>query len=413
MAKSVIARARTWRQLKVALTATVVVPILAACASTVGGHAVPGATPVDLESLNVGPYATEAVDYEPEYDSKAEVFRIESRRMLGFLVAPFEVDPDLTNLEATQLLEARSSVFSDPPFGVLPSEFLPVAERNYLIAGAATTRSNGSVRELKNMVHTVMRFPSEAYARTASAEFATALGERVPGLRQVPLPGHDGLTVVTANDQKGYVFAGRGSYAVVTMVTMARPDIDALTGQFRKLIDLQFERLDANPPTPIDEILDLPQDPEGYMRRVLPPGPSEYATSYEELVGVYGPAQQIHVEHDGPGAKQIFEETGVDLVGQHDARLYRARDAEAAFRLHTFLSQPGKDDEEVDNPPGITDARCLGSELRDPIRDTKFRCVLVYGRYVAVVFANTQGFGFDPSLHQRAAAQYSMLARSE
>lgn len=397
-----------WR----ALLAVASMALLTGCGQTVDGLATAAVAPVELTTLEVGPYPAEPATYEPEIDDKEQVFEIESRRMLGYLVPPFEFDPELAHLDRLELVSPSERLYGEGYDAVYPAEFKAVVDRHHLISGVLTTRSNNSTRALKNAVHALLRFPSEEAARAAADDFAAVTHTRDPALREVAVPGHAGVEISTSDDRKGYLFLAHGPFTVITMLTMPTPDQAALTAQFGTLVDRQLERLESATATPVDEILDLPMDPDGIMRRVLPPIESEFPTG-EEFSGPMSPAAQVHFERDGAGIGAAFADAGVDLVARNYATVYRTRDPQAAFRLQTALTRPARADEEIDPPPGLADARCLMLDERDPVNDFTTVCVLVHDRYVAVVGSSAAtGRGLDPALYQRAAAQYSILARS-
>ncbi|WP_067833102.1 DUF7373 family lipoprotein [Nocardia lijiangensis] len=382
-------------------------------AQTIEGRGVPGMTPVDLASLAVGPFPSAPVDYEPKLETKSDVFAIESRRLFGYLVAPYEVDSEMAALDTTRIVSASGSVFSDS-LGALPEQFGPIAERNQLIAGVVTTRSNQKLRAMRNMSIVLLRFPSEQAARSAATEFDQAMDELTPNRHALDITGHEDVLASTANDQKGYLFTTRGPMVIMTMSTVPEPDAPALATQLRKMLELQLERLARFVPTPIDQILDLPANPDGVMRLALPPLPAGGSPTSQRAqpVGVYDAAAQMHFEPRGAELKTALTNTGVDVVARNDATVYRTRDLDSAFRLQRALTAPQDDEQHFASPPGIIDAQCLqrDADAFDPRYD--YTCVLVHGRYVAVVEADSlPGRLFDPSLYQRVAAQYSILAR--
>ncbi|WP_280181301.1 DUF7373 family lipoprotein [Nocardia farcinica] len=389
----------------------VVVAAVAGCGQTVPGLPQAGMAPVELTALNLGPYPGEPVDYESQVSTKMDVFRIEARRMLGFLVSPDEVDPEMDHLDELRVVESLDSLFGEPPLGIYPAAFKPVMDRNFLLAGVTTTRSNNTPRTIRNTLHSLLRFPSDAAARTAAAELATTMAELVPGGRRVPVPGHSGLEFLTADDKKGFLFAARGPFTLLSMVTLPAPDPAGLGDRIGKLVTLQYDRIDKTPVVPVDEILDLPADPDGIMRRTLPPGDGEYSDLPRQFVGALSPAARLHFERDAAALRPVFERAGVDLVGQYSGVVYRTADLQSAFLLQTALARLGRYDEEIDPPPGLTDARCWKIDDRDPVRSSTYKCALVRGRYVAVV--ESARMTFDAGLYQRAAAQYSILAKSE
>jgi hypothetical protein len=194
-----------------------------------------------------------------------------------------------------------------------------------------------------------------------------------------------------------------------------QPNQAALASNIGKTVDQQIARLDQQKPIPIDDLLDLPIDPDSIMRRALPKAP-DYSDPFiaKDDFGVFEPSGELHFERNPSEIKQAFDETGVDLVGRRGGIVYRTRDLPAAFRLQSALTKTGKNDEILESPPGLPDARCVKLDVFDDARDFDELCAVVYGRYVAVVVARTpMGARLDPVLYQRAAAQYSILAKSE
>ncbi|MFI7671056.1 hypothetical protein [Nocardia sp. NPDC049526] len=181
------------------------------------------------------------------------------------------------------------------------------------------------------------------------------------------------------------------------------------------MLQLQDARLAELNPTPVDDILDLPLDTDRIMSlalRTAKGSPGIFLR--EENIGIYSPAGQLHFERDAAVATIAFADAGVDLVGQNDGTVYRTRDLAAAFRLQTALTVLGRNDEEVADPAGVADARCIQLDEAEPIRNDKYLCAMVFGRYVAVIGANAAFSGNTPeaAFYQRAAAQYSILAKN-
>ncbi|MGW4736710.1 DUF7373 family lipoprotein [Nocardia xishanensis] len=394
----------------------VVAGVTSGCgAQPVEGRGVPGMTPVDLASLAVGPFPSAPVDYEPKLETKVDVFAIESRRLFDYLVAPYEVHSEMSALDTTRIVSASSSVFSDSPLlGALPERFGPIAERNQLIAGAVTTRSNRKLRAMRNMSIALLRFPSDESARSAATEFDRAMDELIPNRHPLDITGHANVLASTANDQKGYLFTTRGPMVIMSMSTVPLPDSTALATQLRKMLELQLERLAGYTPTPVDQILDLPLNPDGIMRLVLPPLPagSDDSARRVQPAGIYHAAAQLHFEPHAADLHAVMASASVDIVARNDTTVYRTRDLDSAFHLQRVLTARREDEQPFDSPPGIVDAQCLQRDTDAFDQYYEYICVLVRDRYVAVVGAEGLPGGlFDPSLYQRAAAQYSILAR--
>lgn len=395
------------------VTAVAAIVALTACGTT-AGHAVPGLTVPDVAKLKVGPYQSKPFDYKPRLSTKDDVFAIESRRLLGYLTSPDEIDPEMNHLGGTQLLSLGDSSFVQDygivTVGVLPQAYKPALEKNNLIAGAYTSRNNDDLRNRKFMSAYLMRFPSDAAAQSAAQDLEATPGAIPDNRHPLPLSGFDNAHASSLTDAKGWLFVARGPYVLLVMLTVPKPDANALTTGFQKYLSIALPRLDRSDPTAEDDILDLPQNPSGIMRLALPPQKQSADSIIDQTtVGPYEPAGQLQLERDAGALRPVFAQTGVDLVGKNDGTVYRTRDTEAAFRLQAALTMPGKNDEEFPNPPGITDAHCLKLDEREPVRNYSYLCAVVYDRYVAVVGTEGRAAGISPSFYQRVAAQYAML----
>ncbi|MEV0252200.1 hypothetical protein AB0H76_36830 [Nocardia sp. NPDC050712] len=388
--------------------------LLSGCASSIPGQALPVMTPVDLSRLNIGAFEAKPVDQVPEAEDKLAVFQIESRRMLGSLVAPDTVDGALTDLVGTHLLVVGTPGMYSEYGANLPPQFQPVLERNYLIAGAMTIRSNGDPRALKGLAVGILRFPTAAMAQTAAAELDTATGEFKPDRHPVAVPSNPlAHASVAESDRKGYLYIARGPFVTIAMSTHS--DANGPAPQFQKVLELQSPELDKLTPTPVDDILDLPTNPDAIMRRVLPTlFKADDLDVPQETVGVFGPAAHLHYERDSVGLRQAYADTGVDLVARNSGIVYRTNDLASAFRLQRALTKLGPRDEAIPAPPGVTDAGCVRFDASAPPQDIRYLCAVVYGRYVAAVGSRGKpGGALDATLYQRAVAQYSILAKSE
>ncbi|MVU76509.1 hypothetical protein GPX89_04540 [Nocardia sp. ET3-3] len=400
-----------------ALVAAVLAVGVAVASSTVPGHPVPGMTPPDWSKLQVGPYPSAPIDYDPLYDGAADAYRMESRRMLTYLVSPDEIDPDVRYLDGARTLDTSDANFADPgdifaadaPF---PKAWQSIAQQNQLISGAYVSRNNDSIRHRKYIALAILRFPTEQKAQAAVDGFFGALSG--PRIHPIPLDGIDARASSTT-EVKGQVFAVHGVYAIVghAMVQQA----DALAERLRAMARAQLDKMADLKPTPLEDIPDLPTNPDNIMGITLPnrfgTGDSDPSGGLGQSGEIYSAAGALHFERDGVAARRAFAAAGVDLVARNAATVYRTRDLAAAFALQTALTTLGRDDDEFPNPPGITDSQCVQLDEPEPIRNYTYLCAVVYGRYVAVIGAVADFGGAVPaSFVQRVAAQYSMLVKS-
>lgn len=382
------------------------VAVTAACSQAIAGHPGPGMSPVAVDKLDVGLYPTEPADFDMEISTSVDVYSLEARRILGYLVSPYHVDPDLRYLWDTALLSGTSS----PGLGQFPADLKSISEKNYLIAGAATVRSNNSARNEKRMTISILNFPNADYARKAAADYNAAIDHAVPGRQKIDLPGYsDAHGALSPSLNEGLLFAALGPYVVHASI-LAPPDQAGQMGdRMKRILELQFDALEELTPTPPDDMLDLPIDPDGMMRITLR-GKYPGTAGYNDMAGAYPPSAHLHMETDA-GVFHDYAAYGVDLVARNEATVYRTGSLQQAFSLQSALTRAGRYDTELPNPPGIADARCLMYEFSG-IQDSS-SCVVVYDRYVAVIDGFSYGNAPSPELHQATAAQYAMLSKSQ
>lgn len=381
------------------------------CSSTVAGNPGPGMTPVNVADLKTGPYKPEPTEYEPDISGVNDIRTIEARRMLNYVVHSYEIDPDIDVLGDIEFFWNADWFVQSNTF---PEKYKPAALDNNLVAGAYVSRINGDLRSRKKLIISALRFPTEAASKKAAVEF-DQITNSDPGRHPVPIDGHPGALTSSADDITGISFVAHGPYVIVVNAGVPQPNQSALADVIRRTITLQVARLDQLKSIPLDDILDIPADPENIMRRALPEAP-DYSDPFTGDLdfGAFEPSGELHFERNPAKVRKAFDESGVDLVGRRGGVVYRTRDLQAAFRLQTVLLEAGRDDEELPPPPGLPDARCLRLDSSDAVRLFDALCGVVYGRYVAVVVTRIPITSRSATpLYQRAAAQYAILAKSE
>ena len=362
-------------------------------------------SPVDLAALDYGTFPTEPTPFEIKVSTDVDIYALESRRMLDFLISPYAVDPELRYLRETSILRSGTDTLND----LTPEEFVPIADKNFFVSGVATGRSNNSLRTSKDTVVGLMRFGTDAYARTAAAEFNAFTESKTPSRQKVELAGYtDTYAGVSPNQERAQLYAAHGPYVIVAAIQAPATEIDKTREHLKKILDLQSAALHDVTPTLPDEMLDLPTNPEGIVNLALP---NEYQSgvAYDDS-GAFSAAAHLHWEYDA-AAIPDYNAYGVDLVARNNAIVYRTASVSQAFALQNVLTRPGKYDKEFDGPPGLADARCVHRDETGLLFEPYY-CVVVYDRYVALV--DDMGFGDLPSpeLFQSTSAQYAILAGS-
>src|SRR6478609_6033855 len=119
------------------------------CSTTVTGQPGPGLSPVDVVTLKTGAYTAEPTAYAPDITSIPDLRLIEARRMLNYLVHPFEIDSEISVTANQTLMANADSMISEKSF---PELYRPVATDNNLLAGVYVSGTNGNLRSRKKLI---------------------------------------------------------------------------------------------------------------------------------------------------------------------------------------------------------------------------------------------------------------------
>ncbi|MFC9966060.1 hypothetical protein ACFVH4_17680 [Nocardia ignorata] len=387
------------------------VALCTGCGSTVVGTPQPGITTVDVTKLRAGPFQTEPAPFKLNtgVDEPDSVRLIEARRLLNYLIQPSDIDPDVHYPGTTAVFATHVGI--PVSAGILNEHKSVIKDNVKFIAGAASVRDNGSVRNPKEISVAILQFESEPESDRAAAELnkiSMASGER----DSIEIPGNPGTYSSTLGNSQIDTWQKHGPYVVLVSVKEQAGDIDGLTSEVDAALNVQNQALDSQHSIPLDDVLDTPLDPDNIVRRTMDRDNRDTIISTDDF-GVYLPAGILHFQRNPVDAKNEFDKSGVDLVGRRASTVFRTRDVEGAFNLQTFLSRKGKDDTALDPPPGIADAQCVRFDSIDDNEDNAL-CAVVHGRYVAVISGKSTGFThLDSGLQERTAAQYIILEKCE
>lgn len=375
-------------------------------------------TPVDVATLKTGAMVTEPTAFELKFGTfTAERVRlIEGRRLLNILAHPIDFVPELTELSYTRIFATTDEMSKT---GGLPTEFSDTVNANDLVVGVTSVRTNGSVRNFESMSVGILQFGTAQNAENAAAGMYQVGVSRENPRQPITIPGYLEANG-SASDVSVNAFQQHGPFVIVTSIQDPQPDRSASADKIKRLLDHQIAALDKFPLIADDDLLDLPLDQDGIMRRAMgksPAGDPWTMGFNDEDFGTFLPSGILHFERNTLETRKAFEDAGVDLIGRRYSTIYRTRDVEAAFTLQNALARRGKNDTVLDPPPGIADARCVRLAEPDKNRDFDGFCVLIYDRYVAVVMSRVgqlqRSLPADPTLQERTAAQYAILTKSE
>lgn len=375
-------------------------------------------TPVDPAALKTGAMVTEPTTHELRFSSHTaqRVRLIEGRRLLNVLVHPIDFVPELTELSYTKIFADTNEMSKT---GGLPGEFNDAVNANDLVVGVTAARTNGSVRSFESMIVGILEFGTEQNAENAAAAMYQVGLSRENPRRPVTVPGYPGAHG-SASDTSVNAFQQHGPFVIVTSIQEPQPDRSGSADKIKRLLDQQIAALDKFRVVAADDLLDLPLDQDGILRRAMdksPAGDPFGMGFHDEDFGTFLPSGILHYERNTLETRKALEDAGVDLIGRRYSTVYRTRDVQAAFSLQNALARRGKNDTVLDPPPGIADAQCVRLSEPDKNRDFNGFCVLVHDRYVAVVMSLAsqlkRSLQADPTLQERTAAQYLILTKSE
>ncbi len=397
-----IMRTSTLRCAAVAIAATTV---LTGC-SAVSGTAVPGEP--DVRGLDIGSYPVTPLDMRWEYlNSLVGGTELAIMRLSDSVINGIDVDPKLKyNRGAKGFEDARAAT------ELLADVNGPVLERHKFMFGLGITSADRAKRE-KSIGETavtigVLQFPDAATAKAAArdldqTDFAVAPDQnKAVALKKYPdahshwRPGIPSLGTTMAV----------GSYVLTLLVTWPSPDLDSLTSLAEKTYEIQVPLLKELPALSKREVLELPFDPDGMLRRILTSEEFFFAPA-AGTVGTFKPRGVLHWVGEPTDVQKAMQDSGVDSIAlADDTYLWRTKDADAAAKFAGSRLTASRWTD-IDAPKDVPDARCR-EDANPNDSDQKYVCIVHYDRYVAQVQS-----GQPIDVRQRAAAQYALLANSQ
>ncbi|WP_067704252.1 DUF7373 family lipoprotein [Nocardia jejuensis] len=391
--------------------AAVAAALTAAGCAHVGGTAAPGE--IDVRTLDVGSYSTQPLDLRYTYYNDLGGGReLAMMRLAGRMATGPDIDPALK-----YGIGAQPIGDVDAATKVLDAATAPALARNGMLFGYSADHTDrepaesGSLRGSTFAKVLVLQFPGDAAAAQAAAEiddldFAVAAEEN----QHVTLPkyptahahwrptiSHIGSTIA------------HGSYVVRIVAGVRETNIDQLVDLVGKIYGAQLPLLDSLRPLSREDMLRLPYDSDGMLRRTL--NPDGFGSPNSKNLAVFEPRGFLNQVKNQELWTRLANESGLDRFAlnssmSNESMLFRTRDTAAARKLTSEMlgaPYPGA----ADAPPGIPDALC-GESARERDYSTKrFRCVVTYRQYVATVEGDQLS-----DAQQRAAAQYALLANS-
>ncbi|WP_155929259.1 hypothetical protein [Mycolicibacterium sp. CBMA 234] len=349
--------------------------------------------------LNPGNYPTSPKP-GPALKQEAETGRIiDGERMGEFVVGPWEVDPQLLELDVTSTGLLLSVV------SVLSPQLDQVAKNHQFINGFGSARGTArGADQNRGLQNVVLRFPNPDQASAAAAEFyAQHPSIHDPSAKpDVPVPGHPEARAFQFTSSDGtfasVIISAHGPY-VITEYATTQDTADASMQLAAKTFDLQAGRIDGFKPTDPSQFATMQFDPEGILRETVP------TKEHIGNQGLWGPRGILHFKDDPLQSAPLLTAAGVDVISVRGTYLYRAKDAAAAVQLAQKFAEPDAKNPTEPGPtvPGLPSAKCQATNNAE-VKARIYSCSAALDRWV---YAAESLQPFDAT--QRMASQYLLL----
>jgi hypothetical protein len=413
------------RGLAVVVAAGGLAAALSSCGSAVPGSAKPAE--IDVRTLDVGTYPVDPLDiHDDDPPNNLDALQIGGLRLNEYVATAYDIDP---RMRVGLTLNSESFTSGSLVADLGPQDAMTaIAKREDMYFGfesVGSDRSNDVVpgdwpsqdtRNATSIDLSVMQFPDPATATRAAGEFYAAdfdfnKAQNQP-LRLDKYPDahaqwRPGTPVIRS-------FLAHGAYVESVVAFAPTADPANLIALSDKAYDTEGPLLDQLPPISDEDTLNLAWDPDYLLSRALNSG-QDGDPQYDDENAVFGPRGILHYLPDRAYAKKIFTAINAQKFAKTgDALVVRTADAGSAAKAVTDKLTPVPHHSIADAVPKLPESACVdntnganGMDIALGER-TRFTCIVAYRQYVGYVDSNQL-----LDAHQRAAAQYALLANSQ
>jgi hypothetical protein len=376
-------------------------------------------TTPNAASLDTGAYPTSPRPPLGSAGSEDAGRLAEGRRMAGFVVGPWQVDPKLTRSGPTAAVVITNRLGIGTT--ILNPVMLTQSSLEPVIVGFTSFRSAADSADPTSLRTAVVRVTS-AEAATTVAQGLVAGGLNMPPaalktasliptepIRAVPVPAHPEATGILLVHQEGQqrveeviAVSAHGPY-VLLQVARSPQGPDAAAALAGRTLDQQIPLIDSFVPTDPAQFASLPVDPSGLLVRTVALKPGQ-GTSMTDAT--YDRAGALQLEDDPVAAGPALEASGVDVVSVSQSTVYQAADPSAAQRLSSALGDQTAARAGAQTAaavPGLPQSHCVTLDAGGLV--PKSWCVATADRYAFKTVARQ----IDKA-QQQLAAQYKMLS---
>lgn len=410
------------RCLATAVAGIVLTLSLGACGSAVHGSATP--SEIDVRTLDIGKYPVDPLDiHDDNPPDLLTSLQLGGLRLSEYVATAYDVDPRMGRGLTSQTFSSGVLAGALGPSDAMTA----VAKRDDMYFGfesagsdrsAYLTPGNWPSQGKPNSTSIdlmIMQFADPAAAARAAGDFYTAdLGvnranQPVPLGKYPDAHAHwrPGAPVMRA-------FLAHGSYVEAVVVFAPTADVSDLTALTQKTYDTEGPLLDQLPPISDEDTLNLSWDPDYLLSRALNPDQSGNP-GFGDDNAVLGPRGILHYLPDRAAARKTFTTIGARKFARTNAALVvHTADPAGAARAVAEKLTPGPHHSVVEAVPRLPESACVdnsdgGGDWQSALGGSKrFTCIVAYRDYVGYVESNQL-----IDAHQRAAAQYALLANSQ
>ncbi len=402
-----------------ALAATAVV--LTACNDPGQPDTAPAS--VDPASLDTGSYPTAPRPAFGRPDDSM-VLEVEGQRMADFVVAPFEIDPDLTSsAQPTGIIIGQNRIAM-----LVAGDVAEVPANADILSGftsAATTEPRAGDKRV--LINAVLRYKTPEAAANAAAQMAEATAAQ-DGQRAGSLPGKPATRIVTgpSADKKGtatQAFTAHRMYVLYQWYEVAAGDAKTVDPILTRTITRQTALINRFPRvlTKAEAAAGVPDphkgrpqmDQNSILIYALPVDDREIKESGPDgsrLRAVYGPRGMAHFSGDSAETYRLLTDVGAEHTAYEKSNVYRTADPQQAQRLVQAKIAAHKDtgDTAVEAPQNLPGVSCVRGNGGVEGHGAQTVCLVHNGRYVGEVSSDDEA-----DAAQQTAAQYLILTGAD
>lgn len=381
---------------------------LSGCGSTAG---TPVPAEIDVRTLDVGDFPVDRFSYPRQAGDHGVL--LEGIRMSEAVTTSSRVDPSLK-------YGRGSKVLPDPATAVdfLANVSEPILENRRMVVGYAASGADrddpaGQTRPTSDataITVVALRFADTRTAAKAAEELEAADIGVSPDNRKLESAKHpEALLHWRPGIANIGAFLAHEQFVISLFIQRPAADSADLVAWVDKTLTAQLDQLAQFEPTPTADIADLAVDPENLLSRVVvadreghDPDPDRFA--------VYGRNYLINSADDQPARARLLDESGFERTAYAaGSSVARVRDpAGAPILVNGFIESAGPAYDRTPAPAAVPGAKCLQlNATGDPERQYRYRCFVLYKRYVGVVSSDD-----ETEIGQKTAAQYALLANS-